>query len=129
MRQNENMRLLEEIVSRQTKGHEDTTVECVGQQLLDIARNEPACAELLVKDLEVSGMGIVDAEKEIKKAADEKHKKGKGNSVWISPIEAEGILRKFYGLPDATTEPFPVRDPVQAAMEDDMDILGMLLGG
>lgn len=72
MSHTENMERLQELISAQTKGHEKTAVECVGRQLLDIARHEPASAELLVKDLEVSGMGIAEAEKKIKEAANGK---------------------------------------------------------
>lgn len=96
MSHTENMKRLQELISAQTKGHEKTAVECVGRQLLDIARHEPASAELLVKDLEVSGMGIADAEKKIKEAA---NKNRKDNCGFVGWEEADAILRKFYGLP------------------------------
>lgn len=101
MSHTENMKRLQELISEQTKGHEKTAVECVGRQLLDIARHEPASAELLVKDLEVSGMGIADAEKKIKEAAD---KNRKGNCGFVGWEEDDTILRKFYGLPDRPEE-------------------------
>ncbi len=85
-----------EIIERQQKGTENTPVFMVGEQLKEIALNEPAAAELLEKDLLVSGMGIADAEKKLKKYADAN--KGKANCFCISPMVAEGILRKFYGL-------------------------------
>lgn len=96
MSHTENMKRLQELISEQTKGHEKTAVECVGRQLLDIARHEPASAELLVKDLEVSGMGIADAEKKIKEAA---YKNRQGNCGFVGWEETDTILRKFYGLP------------------------------
>lgn len=101
MSHKENMKRLQELISAQTKGHEKTAVECVGRQLLGIARHEPASAELLVKDLEVSGMGIADAEKKIKEAAD---KNRTGNCGFVGWEEADTILRKFYGLPDRPEE-------------------------
>ena len=101
MSHTENMKRLQELISAQTKGHEKTAVECVSRQLLDIARHEPASAELLVKDLEVSGMGIADAEKKIKEAAD---KNWQGNCGFVGWEEADTILRKFYGLPDRPEE-------------------------
>jgi hypothetical protein len=101
MSHTENMKRLQELISAQTKGHEKTAVECVGRQLLDIARHEPASAELLVKDLEVSGMGIADAEKKIKEAAD---KNRQGNCGFVGWEETDTILRKFYGLPDRPEE-------------------------
>lgn len=101
MSHTENMKRLQELITAQTKGHEKTAVECVGRQLLDIARHEPASAELLVKDLEVSGMGIADAEKKIKEVAD---KNRQGNCGFVGWEEADAILRKFYGLPDRPEE-------------------------
>ena len=96
MSHTENMKRLQELISAQTKGREKTAVECVGRQLLDIARHEPASAELLVKDMEVSGKGIAEAEKKIKEAAD---KNRKGNCGFVGWEETDAILRKFYGLP------------------------------
>ena len=70
----------------------------VGEQLKDICRREPGCAELVEKDLDVKGMGIKDCEKQINAWAD---KNKKGNSCGVPPNVAEGIIRKFYGLPEA----------------------------
>lgn len=111
MSHTENMKRLQELIAEQTKGHEKTAVECVGKQLLGIARHEPASAELLVKDLEVSGMGIAEAEKKIKEAAD---KNKKDNCGFVGWEEADTILRKFYGLParpdEDEGEPAPVEE-------------------
>lgn len=67
----------------------------VAEQLKDICRREPESAGLLAKDLENPQMGIVQAEKKIKAFADG-HKAG-GFSC-VTPLEAEEILREFYGL-------------------------------
>ena len=69
----------------------------VGEQLKDIAAENPKCAEILARDLEVDGMAIWSAEAALKKAAD-KRSKGKG-CVCVPPNEADAILREFYGLP------------------------------
>ena len=69
----------------------------VAEQLKDICRRDPPCAELVAQDLENQGMSIVEAEKQIKAFAD-KHKTGSFSCV--TPSEAENILRKFYSLPD-----------------------------
>ena len=69
----------------------------VGEQLKDICRREPKSAELIAQDLAVKEMSITEAEKKIKAFAD-KHKTG--NFACVTPIEAEKILREFYGLPD-----------------------------
>ena len=64
----------------------------VAEQLKDICRREPASAELIAQDLENEAMSIVEAEKKIKAFA-KKHGGG------VSGIEADQILREFYGLP------------------------------
>lgn len=78
----------------------------VGEQLKDICRREPRSAELIAQDLENDSMSITEAEKKIKAYADG-HKTG--NFSCVTPIEAEKILREFYGLPnpDEVTAPPP----------------------
>ena len=68
----------------------------VAQQLMDLVRAEPQCAEILAQDLEVEAMSITEAEKKIKAFADA-HKTG--NFACVTPDEADRILREFYGLP------------------------------
>lgn len=67
----------------------------VGEQLKDICRHEPASAELICQDLQVEKMSITEAEKRIKAFAD---KNKTGNSSCVTPMEADRILREFYGL-------------------------------
>ena len=74
----------------------------VGEQLKDICRREPACAEILADDLEQKGMDISAAEKKIKAFADS-HKTG--SFACVTPAEADKILREFYGLPEPGAEP------------------------
>ena len=69
----------------------------VGEQLKDICRREQASAELIEQDLQVKEMSITEAEKKIKAFADA-HKTG--NFACVTPVEAEKILREFYGLPE-----------------------------
>mgnify|MGYP000213084818 CR=1 FL=1 len=68
----------------------------VAQQLMDLVRAEPQCAEILAQDLEVEAMSITEAEKKIKAFADS-HKTGSFSCV--TPVESDRILREFYGLP------------------------------
>lgn len=68
----------------------------VAEQLMDICRAEPICAALLDQDLDVEAMSITEAEKKIKAYADA-HKTG--SFACVTPVEAERILREFYGLP------------------------------
>lgn len=89
------MEKLRELIEAQRKGKEDTPVWMVGEQLLEIAADEPDSLELLKQDLTVPEMSLENAEKQIKAWAD-KHKKG--NCCCVSPKVADGILREFYGL-------------------------------
>ena len=84
---------------QQSKVKERSAPWMVAEQLKDICRREPESAELIAQDLENPEMGIVQAEKKIKAFADG-HKAG-GFSC-VTPLEAEEILREFYGLGTAS---------------------------
>ena len=86
----------------------------VGEQLKDICRREPASAELVAQDLEQPAMSIVEAEKKIKVFADG-HKTG--GFACVTPVEADRILREFYGLPSQEAEP---ESPVAGAQVLDL---------
>ena len=96
------------IEAAQKAAKERTAPWMVGEQLKDICRREPACAELILADLGQKGMGLADAEKKIKAFAD---KNRTGSFACVTPDEADRILRGFYGLPDAAAEPGPVPEP------------------
>lgn len=87
---------------QQSKVKERSAPWMVAEQLKDICRKEPDSAELIAQDLENPEMGIVQAEKKIKAFADG-HKTGSFSCV--TPLEAEDILREFYGLGAAGTAP------------------------
>ena len=99
------------IEAQQAKENPRSPQWMVGEQLKDICRREPQSAELIAQDLEKGSMSITEAEKKIKAYAD-KHKTGSFSCV--TPIEADRILREFYGLPEpgAASEPLPA--PVAA---------------
>lgn len=98
-----------ELIEAQQKGIENTAPWMVGEQLKDICRADPFCAELVEKDLQVSGMGLKDCEKKIKQYADS-HKKG--SFACVPPNVAEDIIRKFYGLPDRNQKQEPPANDV-----------------
>lgn len=81
---------------QQSKVKERSPQWMVAQQLMDLVRAEPQCAEIIVQDLEVEAMSIIEAEKKIKAFADA-HKTGSFSCV--TPEESDRILREFYGLP------------------------------
>ena len=63
----------------------------VGEQLKDICRKEPRSAEN-------EAMSLIAAEKKIKAFSDSHKEKG-ATCFCVTPVEAENILREFYGLP------------------------------
>lgn len=79
----------------------------VAEQLMDICRQEPASAELILQDLDNPSMSIVEAEKQIKARAD---KQKNGNFSCVTPAEAEEVLRKFYGLSEPGSAGIPQGD-------------------
>lgn len=92
---------LKNIIREQQKGKDALPEFTVGEQLLDMARQQPEIAELLVQDLDVPEMNLTAAAAKIKEYADEKHKKGGEKCVCVTPKEAEKVLRGFYHLPEA----------------------------
>lgn len=89
------------IVAEQQSGEENTPIFMIGEQLKEIAEGDDVITDLLIKDLQTDGMKLADAAKELQSYSD---KNRKGAKVFcISPKVAEGILRKFYGLPDDST--------------------------
>ena len=64
----------------------------VGEQLKDIIRAQPGCAELIVHDLELKDMSLAACEKKLNAFA-------KANGGCVIPIESDRIVREFYGLP------------------------------
>lgn len=109
------------IEKQQKKVRERSAQWMVGEQLKDICRAEPMSAELLARDLEIEKMSIVEAEKKIKAFADG-HKAG--NTSCVPPVEADRILREFYGLPEraAAKEAPRVTDKRQPARGMDLDL-------
>jgi len=106
--QKETLELVLQKITAQQTGKENTAVFVVGEQLKDICRREPDSAALVLRDLDVKGMSVSDAEKKIKKYADN-HKTG--NFAFIPPDAAEDIIREFYGLGGAKPEEPPAPAP------------------
>lgn len=107
------MTVFEKIESLQ-KGLEGTDAYMAGQQLQDICRREPECAPLVLADLDNPDMSLKAAAGKIKAWADVRQKETRAKCVCVPPDVAEGILRKFYGLPDAPdagqSQPEPVSE-------------------
>ena len=69
-----------EIITKAQKGLEDTDAFAVGEQLKELCE-DPACAELVAKDLEIKGMNLTDCAAKIKAYADAHRKKGANFSM------------------------------------------------
>lgn len=119
-----------EMIEAQQKGKENTGPWMVGEQLKDICRQDPHCAEIVAQDLGNPSMSLAECEKKIKAAADEIQKKNKKKCVCITPNVAEQIIREFYGLPEYQMAQNTASAPEPATAEDDFGILDLsdLLG-
>ena len=84
---------------------EHSAVWMVGEQLKDMIRGDEAAAALLLTDLtQNKDMTLAAAEKKI---AERARKNKVGNCGCVTPAEAEGILREFFGLPAHGTAAVP----------------------
>ena len=117
-----------EMITAQQNGQECTPVYMVGQQLKDICREDPYCAELVAQDLQNKGMNLYVCERKIKAWADAQ--KRKGNCVCVPPDVAEKIIREFYGLPErGAAKPEGITAspaPAEPAPHKDSGLLGLL---
>ena len=91
-------------LEEQQKGKEFTDVFMVGEQLKDICRNNSHATELVLSDLDVPEMSLEKCAGEIKIEADRLHREKRGKCICIPPDMAEGIIRKFYGIPEDSAE-------------------------
>lgn len=88
------------IEAQQAKETDRSPQWMVGEQLKDICRMDPGSAELIAQDLENEAMSITAAEKKIAAFA-------QTCGTGVSGIEADQILREFYGLPAGGPAPAP----------------------
>lgn len=91
------MSAIEKLKAQQAGVLDQSAAWMVAEQLMDLCRREPVCAGLLDRDLDIPELSITEAEKQIKAYADQHRTK---NFACVTPVEAEKILRKFYGLPE-----------------------------
>lgn len=89
-------KVIEAIEKQQGKLKKFSMAHTVGEQLKDILRDQPTAAGIVLQDFENTGMGIVDCEKKIAAYARE-HREGNGGCC--PPLEADRIIREFYGIP------------------------------
>lgn len=94
------MTVFEKISAQQ--GADRTAVWMVGEQLKDMIKNDARAQEIVSQDLDIPEMSLAECEKKIKAYAD-KHKTG--NFSCVTPIEAENIIREFYGIAKVSEAP------------------------
>ena len=95
------MNVFEMIEQQQAKLSDTEPAWMVGEQLKDICHDDETAAAIVAEDLMSEAMSLTKAAAELKKYADQNKK---GRCFCITPKVAEGILRKFYGLPETGTE-------------------------
>ena len=93
-----------EKIEKQQKGKEGSAVFYAGEQLKDICHESEHNADIVSTDLDNPEMSIAKCEREIEKYA-RNHKSG--NCGCCPPDVADGIIRKFYGIPEAGEAPKP----------------------
>lgn len=91
------MSAIEKLKAQQAGVPDQSAPWMVAEQLMDLCRREPVCADLLDRDLDIPELSIIEAEKQIKAYADQHRTK---NFACVTQPQAENILRKFYGLPE-----------------------------
>lgn len=92
--------VIDKLREQQSRVSEHSAAWMVAEQLMEICRREPGSAELIAQDLDNPEMDIAHAEKQIKAYADANRNGAK--CFCVSPVQAEEILRKFYGLHTST---------------------------
>ena len=95
---------LDKITAQQAKHKQGSAPWCVGEQLKDMLRAQPETAELVVHDLDQTGMSLADCEKKIAAFAQDHRQGGVG---FCGPADADRIIRAFYGLPEAPAVSYP----------------------
>ena len=75
-------------------------------QTVDICRGNADLIAIVMEDLK-AGKTLSDLAGELKIQADIKHNALSTGSVCITPMEADEVIRKFFGLPAAGEAPAP----------------------
>ena len=66
---------------------------------------------------------VLNCAKKLQEAADQIHRETKKNTVCLTPLQAEKIIRKFYGLPDSEDIPQLAPAPEPSGIIDLEDLL------
>ena len=107
------MNTAKELIEKQQSGKDNTPAFVIGLHLIDMMKQDGRIEAILAEDLQNPDMSLERCAGKLKEAADEKHSKTKSSCIVLTPAEAEKIIRKFYGLPDAEEriQEAPVPEP------------------
>ena len=97
---NELVNAIAAIAKQQPKQRND--VWMVGEQLKDLLKAEPQWADMVERDLENQGQKLEDVAKLIRERA---QKNKTGSFGCVTPMEADEIIRKVYGIPERGAAP------------------------
>ena len=87
---------LRDKIAEQQAGKEKTPVFYVGEQIKDICERDSSACEIVLQDLENEKMSIAECEKKI-------HEYANKNGGCTPPLEADRIIREFYGISNSQT--------------------------
>lgn len=104
---NELVNAIAAIAKQQPKQRND--VWMIAEQLKDLLKAEPQWAEMVKRDLENKGQTLEDVAKLIRERA---QKNKVGNCGIVTPMEADEIIRKVYGIPERGAAPEPPAENV-----------------
>ena len=101
-----------ELIQKQQSGKDNSPAFIIGLHLIDMMKQDGRIEAILEEDLQNPEMSLDNCAGKLQAEADRIHKDTKRNPVCLTPMQAEKIIRKFYGLPDP--EDLPAEEPAPA---------------
>ena len=112
-----------ELIEKQQSGKDNTPAFVIGLHLIDMMKQDGRIEAILEEDLKNPEMSLENCAKKLQAEADNIHKQTKRNPVCLTPLQAEKIIRKFYGLPDPEDIPQLAPAPEPSGIIDLEDLL------
>lgn len=112
-----------ELIEKQQSGKDNSPAFVIGLHLIDMMKQDGRIEAILEEDLKNPEMSLEHCAKKLQEAADQIHRETKKNTVCLTPMQAEKIIRKFYGLPDPGDVPQPAPAPELSGIIELEDLL------
>ena len=112
-----------ELIQKQQSGKDNSPAFVIGLHLIDMMKQDGRIEAILEEDLKNPEMSLEDCAKKLQAEADRIHRETKKNTVCLTPLQAEKIIRKFYGLPDPEDIPQPAPEPQPSGIIELEDLL------